>query len=215
MVQKRMDQNETICFLWAKTCQPLMWSVTPPPHPAPLIFALCSRLCSVFCLCFFIIWMAADVTGPLMDRYECLLWQEDCCTIFLYWRWASSLNLVQLEDQWVNSATNNEQRHLIGLLFSRWTTAILYIKRRDGRDLCGFATRWVAHLIIATRSLCASPPPRYSKTADTLIMWFSTTLSVHNTVCPVCWCMYDLIVHNEILKVHVPPVMSVKSTLSV
>lgn len=36
------------------------------------------------------IWMAADMIGPLMDSYECLLWQENCCTIFLYWWWASS-----------------------------------------------------------------------------------------------------------------------------
>lgn len=39
----------------------------------PIVFALCS---------FFFMWMAADVTGPSMDTYECLLWQENCCTIF-------------------------------------------------------------------------------------------------------------------------------------
>lgn len=165
------------------------WCGLPPPH---LIFALCSRLCSVFCLCFFFIWMAADVTGPLMDRYECLLWQENCCTIFLYSRWASSLNLVRLEDQWVNSATNNEQRHLIGLLFSRWTTAILYITRRDGRDLCGFATRWVAHLIIATRSLCASPPPDIQRlltlwSCDSPPLCLCVTLSVLCTGVCMIW----------------------------
>lgn len=40
------------------------------------------------------------------------------------------------------------------------------------------------------------------------LLWFSNTLSILNTICSVCWCMYDSVVCREILKVHVPNVMS-------
>lgn len=92
---------------------------------------LCSRMWGFFC---FFFWVAADVTGSLKDRYECLLWQENCCTIFLYWRWASSLKRVQLEDHWWGkSAAIHEQRRQLGLSVSRQTTAMFVNRQKGGQ----------------------------------------------------------------------------------
>lgn len=42
---------------------------------------------NVLCFSSLLEWLLMRL-GHLADRYECLLWQENCCTIFLYWAWA-------------------------------------------------------------------------------------------------------------------------------
>lgn len=175
-------------------------------------------LLSLLCVAndvFFIIWMAADVTGPLTDRYECLLWQENCCTIFLYWRWASYLNLVQSEDQrWVNKCHEQWAKPL-NRSFVLKTNHCHFVNKETGSyaGICvGFfaaggagasSAGWmlVRHVITVQTP---HTPHVTQKTAVTLTMWFSTTLSVLNTVYSVCRCMCESVVHKEILKVHVP-----------
>lgn len=134
----------------------------------PFIFALYSRW-----FFFFFIWMAADVTGPLTDRYECLLWQENCCTIFLYWRWASYLNLVQSEDQrWVNKCHEQWAKPL-NRSFVLKTNHCHFVNKETGSyaGICvGFCSRWSWSIVrwVDARSACdhcanASHPTRHSK----------------------------------------------------
>lgn len=76
------------CVTWKSKA---IGSCKQQTHPAShFVFALCSKYCSSYFFLFFLEWLLMWL-GHLTDRYECLLWQENCCTIFLYWGRALSL----------------------------------------------------------------------------------------------------------------------------
>lgn len=116
-----------------------------------------------------LIWMAADVTGPLTDRYECLLWQENCCTIFLYWWWASSFKSGPIGGPAVSERRRGQWTKPPDRSFAFETNHCHFVNRETGSQGCVCSTRsctsacdWmlIRPVIIPAGSLCKHLTPR-------------------------------------------------------